>query len=81
MKQLEGEKMKRFEKYSFEEVVSATPPGFAHPAVVNGRLDECKNVKCANCDLHKAAEKDRIPCALQFIRWLCSDEDQAGGEG
>lgn len=68
--------MKQFEKYSFEEVVSATPPGFAHPAVVNGRLDECKNVKCANCDLHKAAEKDRIPCALQFIRWLCSDEDQ-----
>lgn len=68
--------MKHFEKYSFEEVVSATPPGFAHPAVVNGRLDECKNVKCANCDLHKAAEKDGIPCDLQFIRWLCSDEDQ-----
>lgn len=37
--------MKRFEKYSFEEVVSATPPEFSHPAVVNGRLHECKKRK------------------------------------
>lgn len=63
--------MKQFEKHSLEEILNLTNAGYSHPAVVNGKLVECKRMDCRKCELN--THSVRKTCTTQFIEWLYSE--------
>lgn len=67
--------MKNFEKHSLEELLSLMPVGYAHPAVVSGRLVKCAETNCKDCEFYSKREESGRSCDLEFIKWLYSDAD------
>lgn len=64
--------MRNCDKYSLKEILNVSPDS-STPAVVNGKLAKCGEIKCEDCDFYRIAVKDHRSCISQFIEWLYSE--------
>ncbi len=65
--------MRNFDKYSKEELITATGM-YSTPAVVNGKPIGCGKISCDECDLDKIREGCNN-CGQAFISWLYSEAE------
>lgn len=66
--------MRNCDKYSKEEIITATGKMYKHPAVVDGKPINCDNTNCCVCDLDKIREGCNN-CGQAFILWLYSEAE------
>lgn len=66
--------MRNCDKYSLEEILAVMEKKHFHPAVINGKLENCKGINCSACDLSKYQE-GCSNCGREFLVWLYSEAD------
>lgn len=72
--------MKHFEEHSLEDILNLSPEGYAHPAVVDGKLVGCEETRCIDCEFSYRHTRSDRPCALHFIEWLYSEVSEDTSE-
>ena len=66
--------MRNCDKYSLEEILAVTEITHGHPAVVDGKLVNCRSLSCNACDLNNH-QKEYSNCTQEFLVWLYSEAE------